>query len=183
MVDLTSLPAVKDYLGIPLLQTEDDALLNSLITAISVGVTNRIGRDLLLKQTTDKIDGNGKNRIMFPSWPVTAVASVLINGRNVPAATSFEGYGYRFDTRMLILNGDWFHPGIRNVELSYTAGYATPPADIAQVCTKLVAAKYKERDWLGFRSKSLAGETVIFDDVELSDSVRSVLLDYQKVWA
>ena len=183
MADLTSLPAVKVYLGIPLDQTEDDALLQSLITGVSVGIQNWIGRDLSVKQYTDKIDGNGKNRVMFPAWPVTAVAAVMVNGRNIPAATSFEGYGYRFDETMLILNCDCFHKGSRNVELAYTAGYTTMPADIAQVCSKLVGAKYKERDWLGYRSKSLAGETVVFDDVELSESVRGVLWDYKKVFS
>ena len=182
MADLTSLPAVKVYLGIPLDQTEDDALLQSLITGVSVGIQNWIGRDLSLKQHTDKIDGNGKNRIMFTAWPVTAVVAVVVNGRDIPAATSFEGYGYRFDATMLILNGECFHFGHRNVELTYTAGYATMPADIAQVCSKLVGGKYKERDWLGYRSKSLAGETVVFDDVELSESVRGVLWDYKKVF-
>jgi hypothetical protein len=183
MADLTSLPAVKTYLGIPLNQTEDDALLQSLIAGVSVGLQNWIGRDLALGPHTDRVDGNGKPQMLFPAWPVSAVASVTIDGRKIPAATSAQSYGYRFDATMLILNADCFPWGYRNVELAYTAGYATVPADVAQVCTKLVAGKYKERDWLGYRSKGLAGETVVFDDVELSDSVRSVLWGYKKVFA
>jgi len=41
-----------------------------------------------------------------------------------------------------------FNEGIMNVEISYSAGYATTPYDLQQAATQLVAAKYRSRQWI-----------------------------------
>ena len=181
MADLTTLASLKAYLGIT--DSAKDALLQSLITGASAAVEALIGRPLLSASYTEKVDGNGKARMMFPHFPVTAVASVKVNGVAVSAApaNNFTSPGYRFDETMLILQGSRFDAGFRNIELTYNAGYATIPADIQMAVNKIVGGKYRERDWLGYQSKSLAGETVSFADVAQSSGIKSILSSYMKV--
>jgi len=88
---LTTLAAVKDYLGI----TDDgsDAFLDRLILSASQFVLNWIGRDSFgLIQYTMNFRGNGKSSVLLPFWPVTAVTSVGIAGSAV-AASTFGSYG------------------------------------------------------------------------------------------
>lgn len=181
MADLTTLGAVKALLGIQPSLTKDDDLLQSLVSAASGAMSGAIGRDLLLSSRIARLDGNGKDRLLFPEWPVSAVASVKINGRAIPPAVGFGGYGYRFDETLLVLDGAVFERGRRNIELAYTAGYATIPADIAMACAKVAAGAYKERERLGISSKSLAGESISFQDVASSPGVRAVLDGYSRV--
>lgn len=181
MASLITLAALRAYLSIPPDQTEDDALLQTLITAASARIEAAIGRSILSAERTDVLDGNGKTRLMFPAWPVTAVAEVSVNGHSIPAAASFGAGGYRFDPTMLVACGHCFVRGHRNVRLTYTAGFASTPPDIAQACMQMVGAAFAEKDRLGVGSKSLAGETITYIDVAMSPGVQSMLNAYRRV--
>ena len=183
MTELTTLANVRAYLGLEPSDTASDDLLETLIAGASASVVNMVGRDLVLKAHTVLLDGTGKTALMTPDWPIRSVQSLKVNGVTISPAASIMAPGYRFDDTMLIINGGTFARGLRNVEISYTAGYDPIPDDVSTVCTKIVAGKFKERDWVGFRSKTLAGETVTFDDVEVSEAVRNTLSNYKRVWA
>lgn len=179
MADLTTLANVKAWMGLK--TADDDALLSRLITAASAYIETWTNRTFA-QQTYDEVrDGTGCARMMFADFPVTAVSSVVVDGRAIPLAVAAGDQGYRFDTTGIVLAGYVFTRGVGNVQFSYTAGYTTTPPDIEQACIELVSLRYKERDRIGHQSKSLAGETVSFMIRDFPDSVRTILGNYRKV--
>jgi hypothetical protein len=179
--DLTTLANVKAWFAPPLTAAVDDALLARLIAAASGFIVSWLGRDLASRDYAEIRDGTGGVRLAFANTPVTAVASVAIDGVAIPPAPDALKPGYVFSATQLYLRGRVFTRGTQNVTLAYTAGYAAIPAEIEQACIELVALRYKERDRIGHVSKSLAGETVAFSQKDMSDDIKTALLAYKSV--
>src|SRR5438309_1085729 len=168
LADLTTLAALKAYAQVSV--STDDAVLTSMIAAASAAARSYLNRDVTTASYTITRDGRGTAMMLLPQFPVTAVAQVIVDGRTIPAQSAFGLPGYRFTDTSLILAGFCFTRGFGNVQVGFTAGYATAPADIAQAVNEWVALRYKERDRIGFQSKSLAGETVSFVTKAMPDS-------------
>lgn len=182
MSDLTTLAAVKAKLRIATGTTTDDALLGTLITQASQFIQAWLNRTFASQAYSDVRDGTGTGVLMFPNYPVTAVASVTVDDVAVPLATNTTATGYRFDsTRLYLNNGDTFRRGFGNVAVSYTAGYASTPAEIDGACADLVAFKYRELERIGHSSKSIQGETVAFITADMPAAVKTLLNNYRKV--
>jgi len=179
--DLTTLANVKAWFAPPLTATADDLLLERLITAASGFIASWLGRTLLASDYSETRDGTGGVRLAFASTPVTAVASLAIDGVEVPPAPDALQPGYVFSSSQLYLRGRVFTRGSQNVSLAYTAGYAAIPAEVEQACIELVALRYRERERIGHVSKSLAGETVSFSQKDMSDDIKTTLLPYKSV--
>lgn len=179
MPDLTSTAAVKAWLNVS--GNSDDALLDLLVSRGSQFVRSYCTRDFLSQAYADTFDGKDTTRIAFPNYPVTAVASVTINGMVVPARSSPLALGYVFSSTMLSLTGFAFTRGFGNIVVAYTAGFAAVPADLEQACIELIAFKYRERDRIGHQSKTLGGETVAFYIGDVPKPVRTILDTYRKV--
>lgn len=179
--DLTTLSNVKTYLR--LTQTTDDNFIQSLITNASAFIQTFVSRIFASANYTETRDGLGclSRKIAFSNIPVTAVSSVMIDGVNVPASPDFFSAGYRFNSNFLVLNGYAFTEGFQNIVLSYTAGYSTTPADIAQACIQMVALRYREAERIGQNSKTLNGENVTFTNEAMSPDVAITLGHWQKV--
>lgn len=181
MADLTTLANVKAWMGLPADNTDDDVLLNRLISSASAFIQTWLNRSFASQAYNEARDGTGGARMMFADYPVTAVSSVVVDGLSIPASPDVMSPGYRFDDKTIMLNGFIFGRGMNNVQLSYTAGYAATPLEIEQACIEMISLRYKERDRIGHQSKSLAGETVTFFIKDMPDSVRTILNNYRKV--
>jgi hypothetical protein len=170
MPDLTTLESFRAYAGGA--STADDALIGQLITAYSTAVTSLLNRKILSGPVEIWRDGHGRRTLTLPEYPVTAVTLLEIDGQSIP---------HRFTDTQIILDGSCFTRGHANVHVRFTAGYASVPADIEQAVNELVALRYKERDRIGHRAKSLAGETVSFVTAALPDSAKAMLAAYARV--
>lgn len=176
--DLTTLANAKAWLG--LASTADDALLTRLITSISVAIASYCSQNLVQQAYTDTYDGTGGSKMLLRQGPITAVASVTIDGVIIPARPAISQVGYYFDANFLYVDGYVFtrpgtwpsNPSIRgnssgqgaqNVVVSYTAGYNPIPLDLEQATIELVAARFKARDRVGLKSKTMGGETMSYD--------------------
>lgn len=179
MADLTTLAAVKAKLRIT--STGDDTLLGTLITQASGFIQAWLNRTFASQSYTEVRDGTGNPVMMFANYPVTAVSSVTVNDIAVPLATNTSDTGYRFDSTRLMLNTDVFPRGFGNVTVTYTAGYASTPAEIDGACADLVAYKYRELERIGHSSKSIQGETVAFITADMPPAVKTILNNYRKV--
>lgn len=179
MTDLTTLATAKAWLAVT--GTGDDALLTRLVSAVSAAAQQRMGRQIASQSYTDTRNGTDKMAMAFPTQPVTAVASVTVDGIAIPARPAPGQSGYTFDAQLIRLVGYSFTRGVQNVVLVYTAGYAATPTDLEQAVVEIVAHKYKERDRIGQTSKVLAGETVSFlRDVPV-DALR-VIDQYRRIF-
>lgn len=174
MDDFCTLEQVKAWLKIN--SISDDELLELLITQTTEYIRSLMSRDLTSKVYTEVRDGKGIDTMLAANWPITAVASVTVGQQVVPPAE------YLFDEQTItLLNGWVFTRGRRNVVVRYTAGFTTIPADLQRCCMEMVGKKYRERDRIGVSSKTLGGEVVTFTQSDLTDEVKSVLRQYQRV--
>src|SRR6266403_3402012 len=182
--DLTTLAEVKAWLqtGQNPFPATDDALLTRLITAASEFVQNWLGRQIAAADWLAMRDGTGGQLLAFANIPVTAILSLSIDGLMIPPASADGGFGagYIFTPTELALRGYVFTRRPQNVIVTYTAGYATAPPDIAQAAIELVCQRYRERSRIGEVSKALGGgETVTFSQKDMSEDVKTALLQYR----
>lgn len=171
--DLTTLANVKSWLGIS--TDTDNALLSRLITAASSIMQNYVNRDFVSQSYTTICDGIGGNTMVLPNYPITEVQVVKVDGLTIPSTS------YIFDWHRLILRGYTFTRDKANVEIHYTAGYTTIPADLEEACIELVGYKYRERNRIGEASKAMAGETTSYNIRDLPETVRTILNQYKRV--
>lgn len=178
-MDLVTVASIKQLA--PINQTTDDGLLGVIVAAVNVWIPNWLNRSLDSTQRSDLLDGNGSRVLMTPEFPITAVASLAVDGTAIPAASSLILPGYRFHNRVLMLNDYRFTRGIGNVEVTYTAGYSTPPADLAFAATELALLAFRDRERVGLTSKSVAGEVIGLFNGEMPARVKSILQPYKNV--
>jgi hypothetical protein len=184
--DLTTLDDVKAWLqtGQNPFPATDDLLLGRLITAASQFVQTWLGRQIALGDWQEVRDGTGGQRLAFANFPVVAVLSVSVDGMAIPPAAADGGFaaGYVFTPTELTLRGYVFTRRAQNVILTYTAGHAVTPPDIAQACIELVCQRYRERTRIGEVSRALTGgQTVTFSQRDMSADVRLLLSEYRAI--
>jgi hypothetical protein len=184
--DLTTLDDVTAWLQIgqnPFPAT-DDALLTRLITAASQFIQTWIGRPIAAADWVEVRDGTGGQRLAFAVSPVSAVLSLTIDGLTIPPSPANDGFaaGYVFTPTELAVRGYNLTRRAQNIVVTYTAGYATPPPELAQACIELVCQRYRERTRIGEVSKTLGGgETVSFAQKDMSDDIKTILSQYRAV--
>src|SRR5579864_173810 len=182
--DLCALADVKAWLqtGQDAFPSTDDVLLGRLITAASQFIQSWLNRQIALGDWQETRDGTGGQRLAFANIPVVAVLSLSIDGLTIPPAPMDGSFaaGYVFSPTELALRGYVFTRRAQNVLVTYTAGYAVTPPDIAQACIELVAQRYSERTRIGEVSRAISGsETVSYSQQDMSDDVKLLLAQYR----
>jgi hypothetical protein len=182
-MDLTDLPSVKAWLGLPSAAGPSDGLLAQLITAASAFIGDYLNRQLLSANYVETYDATGTRSLMLRQAPVTAVASVSFCGQawTTPGDPVAGTPGFIFDGRRLSLIGGCFPSGAL-VTVSYTAGYAAVPPAVAQAAIELVGEAFRRRERIGQSSKSLGGqETAAFQVTDMNATNRQMLAAYRAV--
>jgi len=134
--DLTTLAAVKSWLGLPSSASPNDATLSALVTAASRAIYATLSRPALLPQTYAETIDAERHRVFLRHWPVLQVNSVFLDGLAVPQAAPpgvTAPFGY------WLKPGDVAPPGApqaldlfgwrvwrerQNLIVNYLAGYA-----------------------------------------------------------
>lgn len=179
---LATLAQVKEYIGNSADNT-DDALLTRLLDSSAELLERSCNRTFAATIYTETRDGNGQNFMVFANRPITAVGSVSVDGQAVPQSTSTASGGWVLASPWKIaLRGAYaFTEGVQNVTVTYTAGFATIPADLTQACCLLTSLAYKERDRMGIDAKTVGGENISFTKDDLPPSVLAVIHNYRNV--
>lgn len=158
--DLLLLWDLKTWLGIT--STQDDAVLSAIITSISNEILTYLGRPILNSQSfTETRDGTGTARMMVLNFPLTAVASLTIDGVAISVSGSGVNPGYVFDQFSIALVGVppylldggsstqlysspfIFRSGKQNVVINYTAGFSGTTSVTGELQTIPAAAPYQ----------------------------------------
>ena len=134
--DLTTLPALKAWLGLAAGASPNDATLAALITSASRAILAALSRPGVLPQAySETIDGESQ-RIFLRHWPVLKITALTLEGVAIPAATLGAGglvNGYAIQPADSAPPGrpqavDVFDFNVcrarQNIAVSYTAGYA-----------------------------------------------------------
>ena len=181
--DLTTLVAVKAWLPDMGGVTTSDALLAQLISAASTFVCNYTGRASFgVTAYAEDYDGAGHSFLLLRQWPVTDIVGISIGGVATSAAFHLQPPIPGGGNQRLSLIGAVFPRGRANITIRYSAGYAAPPADVAQATIELAAERFKTRDRIGQTSKTLGGqETTAFSTAAMSPTVAALLAPYRRV--
>jgi hypothetical protein len=187
--DLTTLADVKTWLQTSqsAFPPTDDALLSRLITAASQYIQTWLNRQIAQCDYIEVRDGTGGQRLQFARFPVCAVQSLTIDGIVIPPAPPLVPStgltaGYVFSPTQLAIRGYYFTRRVQNVVITYSAGFAETPPDIAQACIELVALRYRERTRIGEISKSVgSGETVTYAQKDMSLPITTLLQQYRLI--
>jgi hypothetical protein len=178
--DLVLMADVKAYLGGDL-QSNDDAVLARLISAASQFFVTACARPILAQDYAELYDGRGATRLYLRQTPVLAVASLAIDGVAIPPSPQPCQPGWMLNGNVVLLTGFWFRRGAANVAVSYSAGWAATPADVAEAVIELVGLRYRGRDRLGKVSEGMGGmATTSYAQNDVSAFVAGVIARYAR---
>jgi hypothetical protein len=156
--------------------------MQRLVTAVSNYIQSLINRNITSQSYTETRDGNGGTRMVLGQYPVTAVASVMVDGITIPPSPGPGQDGWVLANDGVSLRGYTFDDDdVANCVITYTAGYATTPLDLEQACLELAAMRWKERDRIGNASIAMGGQQTNFIIKDLPPSVATILADWKKV--
>lgn len=201
MASLISIAEYKVWSGIT--GTAQDALLTVLVDAVSMEVRRWCDRNLTdgfeSKARTERYDGTGEQTIQLVEWPITSITSVKIYNAGGDYDTldtdtyrvnGDSGVLSRIDTRLgrypvtafgtvnaTFSVQPWFEAGFDNIEVTYTGGYATIPADLKMACYRLTDLAYAARGRnMGIQSESLGGYSYTNMDPAKTTSIKAELV-------
>lgn len=186
MPDLTTVADVKSASGIGAGTTNADAVLARLVTAVSSFIaadTDRsFGATLSVAETRN---GNGQSDMFLSESPIVAVQSLTVDTFSIPAQAADGKPGYFIATpSVLALYGYVFCRGKRNVRITYTAGYATTPPDVAQACIEIVVAAYRRcarGPEVTSENSPVSGANFSFSQTDVTPFAATILDQYRKV--
>ncbi len=182
MPDLTTTQRVKTHLGIKDADTNADALITWLVTAVSKWFLGQVGRPILAGSDTLTFDGDGDDSITLPQQPVTGVTSVTVNDEPIPVRPGTGQAGYVLANGRVKLDGYVFLEGIANCVIVYSYGAATIPEDVEQAVVQQVAEVYRARDRAGISSRTVpSGETITFRPDQITFFVQTTIDAYKRV--
>jgi len=200
--DLVALAVVKEYLNIT--DTNQDAFLQRWIGLISKKVEHYTEKKIAAQTISAEIvDGNGTRFLQPRFWPVlrlagTSDAEKLANlqYRDDPdsAWTDIEtdiNHVFIYPDRpwQIELYDEIFPHGLRNIKLSYIAGYDPVPEDLQRLCIEEIAMIWKEANRsglfrLGESSESSAQGGVSYSKafLNLTERWQTVLDQYRSLY-
>lgn len=149
-------------------------------------------------------DGNGSYRMFLRNQPINSVAALTINGRSFSQSTGYGAPGFVIDGsgKSISLRGGgagqggpftftgwpgWgagyaFCKGIQNVEVQYTAGFASAPWDLQDKAEVAIGVNYRQAAKREQASIALAqgAGTTTFRDMDLPMDVKRVFQSYRR---
>ena len=155
--DLTNLADCKAWLGVT--STTDDALITSLIQAVSQAILADIGRVSVLPMIMQEVfDGHGETAMALRHWPITQLISCSLAGVPATLAIAPGQGGITIDPADLAPPGsmqrlflfDGVAPiGRQTVVVSYRAGYeiVAEPAMVPATAPYIVTVQAPFGSW------------------------------------
>lgn len=184
MDKFATLEDLKEYLGIT--DSDDDALLNSLIEQATAFIQSYTWRDLIAKDYTDQeYNWEGQREFILDQFPVNSLTSFQYNTWTLwnPIWSDFDPDTYKLDPKVWkIFLGFNLLRGFQNIRVTFNAGYDPIPADIEFATIKIAAWNYNTRnaDWIV--SESVDGASIRFgENKKVSEEVLLILDPYKNV--
>lgn len=182
LTDLATAYVACNISGTP--QPATDAILGTLITAISAYVPQVLNREILSASYTEIYTGTGKPQLKLRQRPVTQISSIAWEGSDALTAGDpiLGTSGFWTDGRnACLVNAGCFPLGLP-IQITYTAGYTTTPADISWSVAELVAEAYQRRTHVGESTRSANGQvTQSFDAKAMHNAIADRLKNYMAV--
>lgn len=195
------------YAWIPTIQTvkefvevEDDRdtpILERVTNSATSAIERMLDRRIIARTHMKLFDGNGRNAIILPEFPIVAIASVYLSRTAESDGTELASTYYEVDADepeegiLYLLGGYHFPIGHRNVKITWEAGfsaidavgYMRIPWDLVELLLGFVAHLWRKRDTIGDErlTQTLDGITTTFARDYWTDERRRMLARYRKV--
>lgn len=192
---ICTLADVKDRLGIS--STEDDILINRIITGLEAVFDNHTLRKLILNSADETIYWTGScSRIILPRYPIVSITSIkeasYYDFDNATALIANSDYRLLSGNEMLYKIGSPWCRYEDSIQIIYKGGYVAAnqipaagqtamPADLREAAIEQTSFIYKRRMDIGLSAVSGEGGSINkFSDMELLPLVRDILDSYKK---
>jgi len=191
---LTTYATVKAELGL----TDDtqQTYIERLINVASQKIENYCNRKFnLTTYTLERYTGDDTNKLALRNYPVAALTRVIIDDTEIVTSTLIlDAIAGLIDYKDSLFYSDTLKSGIaeypelyqKNIQVTYTAGFATIPYDLEEVCIKEVVSRYENKgtaknlkSWsLGNVSKTYSEQTQ--NGTGLLQTSKNILDNYYK---
>jgi hypothetical protein len=167
---LITLANLKKYMTIPFEQKEQDALLNLYISAICARIENHCKRVFASAAYDLAVDGDGSYVMDNLEYPISAFTELKIDG-SVIDTSYYKVYANegRIKSQLPFTEGD------QNVNLKYTGGYSTIPAEIEMIAFQWISYEYERNGAQAVTSKSSEGYSVTFSSEAIPERFKLAL--------
>jgi len=177
---LCTLAQVKTTLGIT--DSANDDILTRLINATTDYIESYCDRRFALTQYTDEYyNGYGDDELVLRQFPISEaeedVPTISFIDKGTETAVSIDDCEIYYDEGIIYYS--IFPKGRKNIKISYKAGYATIPADLAQACIEIVVANYNRSKTVAVKSESIGSYSVTYADVQASPHAKGILNLYR----
>jgi hypothetical protein len=200
-IDIVSIADLKQWANVS--GTASDDLIQDVITGISTFVYTWTGRTPNIfsdvTSLTETYSGSGSRILYLRNFPIVSVSSLVVSGQNIAVSPAWGTPGYFIDDSKkfltirpgggagtfasLNLGAGWaFWPGIGNIAVTYSAGYASAPEDlyiaVLKMCTVVLNRRLRE-DQAG-EAIPQAG-TTSYRTWDFGPDVWSILRTYKRI--
>ena len=155
MATFASSTAIKRMLGIPTTVSTHDDAISDLLDAVDQIVLDELNLDAAASTTyTDKLDvtDGGQTMINTTKRPVISVTALTVGG-----SAYVDGTNYKIDKGLgmitLMPMGNFLPVGRESVEITYTAGFSSVPADLVYAGNLIACSMFNQQSHVGFASE------------------------------
>ena len=156
--DLATQDEVKEYIDMPGGSSDADDVIDDLITRVSDRFHKYCGISSFHSTTyTEYYSGQGTQELFLDQRPIISITSIKQDSEWAFGSDStFASDNYAIQDDRVVLKDNVFSSGVRNLQVIYTAGYATIPTDLKQACIEEVARAFDKRLNVDVSSRTLA---------------------------
>jgi len=159
--DLCTLDECREYMDMKGTDSLVNDLLADLITRVSDRFHQYVGITQFKSQSyTEYYSGQGNQELFLDKRPIISVTTIKEDSEwafGNDSTKSSDDYAILDDR--VVLKDDSFGAGIRNIQVIYTAGYATIPGDLRQACIEEVSRAFDKRQNVDISSRTLPDTT------------------------
>jgi len=155
---LVTVDEVKSYVNITTSIDNLEDTLEDLINRVTDWFHRTCGVEQFeAKNYTEYYNGTGTNELMVDQRPINSI-SILADDIDWQwtSDTYFDSDDYAILDDMIVLKDEIFTEGIRNIKITYNAGYSTIPDILKQACIDEVVNLYNRREDLDLLTKTYA---------------------------
>lgn len=139
------------------LTTAEETRYEFLLAASSARVRTYTGQEFTSRSTSDRLQVR-RGRVRLPQRPVTAVSAVEDVNNNAILYTWDAGEWLILGNELNLFDREPWSSGIRWVDVTYTHGYASIPADVVQVVLQMSARAFAvPADKTGYGAENIDG--------------------------
>jgi hypothetical protein len=147
-----------DELAIWLGKPADDPKLLAALRAATCRFRGAVGHDVdLVADDEVTLDGNGRESLLLPVWPTTAVTSVILDEVELVEGTDYSWSEIGVLRR---LGGQVWPDRLRCLDVVYSHGSSVAPEDVQEAVIDQARTMFAVP--AGVQSKAVGGQSVTF---------------------